>query len=123
MTLDDGTEITFVGAEEFANFQVSYDPTQYWVLAFTIVSLGALVGSLTVKRRRIWVRLEPVSDTETRVETAGLARTDRAGWGRNTTKFIGNYWGCRIPTMTMMTTPASDEYWCWWPIMPRDDGG
>ena len=81
VTLDDGTEITFVGAEEFANFQVSYDPTQYWVLAFTIVSLGALVGSLTVKRRRIWVRLEPVSDTETRVETAGLARTDRAGWG------------------------------------------
>ena len=81
VTLDDGTEITFVGAEEFANFQVSYDPTQYWVLVFTIMSLGALVGSLTVKRRRIWVRLEPVSDTETRVETAGLARTDRAGWG------------------------------------------
>ena len=93
MTLDDGTEITFVGAEEFANFQVSYDPTQYWVLAFTIVSLGALVGSLTVKRRRIWVRLEPVSDTETRVETAGFSThgSRRVGGGipQNSSAIIG----------------------------------
>ena len=40
VTLDDGTEITFVGAEEFANFQVSYDPTQYWVLVFTTAKIG-----------------------------------------------------------------------------------
>lgn len=81
VTLDDGTEITFNGAEEFANFQISYDPTQYWVLVFTLLSLASLVGSLTVKRRRVWVRLEPLSDTTTKIETAGLARTDRAGWG------------------------------------------
>ena len=45
--------------------------------------LLALAGSLAIKRRRIWVRLHP-SDTpgHTVVEIAGLARTDRAGWGR-----------------------------------------
>ena len=32
----------------------------------------------------------------------------------NTTKSIGNYWGCRIPTMTMMTTPVRDASWCLW---------
>lgn len=82
VTLDDGTEITFDGAEEFANYQISYDPTQGWVLAFTLMSLVSLVGSLVVKRRRVWVRIRPVTDQVTFIETAGLARTDRAGWGK-----------------------------------------
>ena len=47
----------------------------------TVIALFALVGSLTVRRRRIWVRLYPQPDGTTRVETGGLARTDRAGWG------------------------------------------
>lgn len=81
VTLDDGTIIRFDGAEEFANYQISYDPTQIWVLGFTTLSLLSLVGSLVIKRRRIWVRIKPISDTETYIETAGLARTDRAGWG------------------------------------------
>ena len=81
VTLDDGTEITFDGASEFANYQISRDPTQNWVLVTTVISLAALVGSLTVRRRRIWVRMYPQPDGTTRVETGGLARTDRAGWG------------------------------------------
>lgn len=81
VTLDDGTEITFDGASEFANYQISKDPTQIWVLVTTTIALLALVGSLMVRRRRIWVRLYPQPDGTTRVETAGLARTDRAGWG------------------------------------------
>lgn len=81
VTLDDGTKVTFEGAEEFANYQVSYDPTQLWVLIFTVGALLSLVGSLVVKRRRIWVRYREVTPTVTFVETAGLARTDRAGWG------------------------------------------
>lgn len=81
VTLDDGTVLTFEGAEEFANYQVSHDPSQLWVLMFTILGLGSLVGSLSIKRRRVWVRLRPVTDGVTYVETGGLARTDRAGWG------------------------------------------
>ena len=81
VTLDDGTVVTFDGASEFANYQVSRDPTQNWVLVTTTIALFALVGSLTVRRRRIWIRLHPQADGGTRVETGGLARTDRAGWG------------------------------------------
>lgn len=82
VTLDDGTTVTFEGASEFANYQISRDPLQSWVLGFTIIMLVALVGSVTIKRRRIWVRLTPSEDgTATRVELGGLARTDRAGWG------------------------------------------
>ncbi|MFH0411016.1 cytochrome c biogenesis protein ResB [Corynebacterium sp. L4756] len=81
VTLDDGTEITFNGANEFANFQISYDPTQKWVLLSAITMLISLVFSLVIKRRRIWIRLRPLDNgAGTSIEMAGLARTDRAGW-------------------------------------------
>ena len=80
--LDDGTTVTFDGASEFANFQISHDPFQPWVLVTTVIMLASLIGSLVIKRRRIWIRLHPSADgTTTFVEMGGLARTDRAGWG------------------------------------------
>lgn len=82
VTLDDGTTVTFDGASEFANYQISHDPFQPWVLVTTVIMLASLIGSLVIKRRRIWIRLQPSADgTATVVEIAGLARTDRAGWG------------------------------------------
>ena len=81
VTLDDGTTVAFDGASEFANYQISHDPFQPWVLATTMTMLASLVGSLVIKRRRIWIRLRPTADgAATIVEMAGLARTDRAGW-------------------------------------------
>lgn len=80
VTLDDGTTITFDGAAEFANYQISRDPFQIWALVSALVMLASLVGSLLIKRRRVWIRLTP-TETGTSVEMGGLARTDRAGWG------------------------------------------
>ena len=78
-----GQEITvrFDGAAEYANYQISRDPTQLWALIATTLMLGSLVGSLLIKRRRVWVRLRPTEGGGTHIEIAGLARTDRAGWG------------------------------------------
>lgn len=87
VTLDDGTTVSFDGASEFANYQISRDPTQNWVLVTTVISLVSLVGSLMIRRRRIWVRFYPQENGTTRVETGGLARTDRAGWGEEYEKF------------------------------------
>ena len=82
VTLDDGVRVTFDGAHEFANYQISYDPTQGWLLLTTLVMLGGLVCSLVIKRRRIWVRFYPPvhPGAAPEVEFGGLARTDRAGW-------------------------------------------
>ena len=80
--LEDGTKITFDGAQEFVNLQVSRDPTVLWVLGFAILMLVSLVGSLLIKRRRFWVRLSPGANGGTHVEIAGLSRTDTAGWGK-----------------------------------------
>lgn len=81
VTLDDGTVVTFEGANEYANYVVASDPTQVWVLASAVTMLAALVASLMVKRRRVWVRIAAAPGGGTAVEMAGLARTDRAGWG------------------------------------------
>ncbi|MBF6172867.1 cytochrome c biogenesis protein ResB [Nocardia blacklockiae] len=84
-TLSDGTKVTFDGAKEYANLQVSHDPAQGWVLACALTMMAGLLVSLLVKRRRIWLRAYPdaAADGERRtvVEMGGLARTDQAGWG------------------------------------------
>ena len=81
VTLDDGTELTFDGASEYANYQIARDPFQGWVLVSAVIMLGSLVASLAIKRRRVWVRVRPAAGGGTDLEMAGLARTDRAGWG------------------------------------------
>ena len=81
ITIDGGVKVRFDGAAEYANYQISRDPTQMWALLASTIMLVALAGSLTIKRRRIWVRLTPAAGGVTAVEIAGLARTDRAGWG------------------------------------------
>ncbi|WP_433563455.1 cytochrome c biogenesis protein ResB [Nocardia sp. CA-151230] len=83
--LSDGTKVTFDGAEEFVNLQVSHDPAQQWVLVSALTMMAGLLVSLLVKRRRIWLRVYPGTETDgvrrTVVEMGGLARTDQAGWG------------------------------------------
>ncbi|MFC4375826.1 cytochrome c biogenesis protein ResB [Nocardia halotolerans] len=87
-TLPNGTQVTFDGAEEFVNLQVSHDPFQQWVLVSSLTMMAGLLVSLLVKRRRIWIRAYPieaaagnVDQRRTVVEMGGLARSDQAGWG------------------------------------------
>ncbi|WP_227997229.1 cytochrome c biogenesis protein ResB [Nocardia australiensis] len=87
-TLPNGTKVTFDGAQEFVNLQVSHDPAQQWVLVSALAMMAGLLVSLLVKRRRIWMRVYPaegeagtVDKRRTVVEMGGLARTDQAGWG------------------------------------------
>ncbi|PKV79246.1 cytochrome c biogenesis protein ResB [Nocardia fluminea] len=87
-TLPNGAKVTFDGAEEFVNLQVSHDPVQQWVLVSALTMMGGLLVSLLLKRRRIWIRAYPVEvaagtvgQRRAVVEMGGLARSDQAGWG------------------------------------------
>ncbi|WKG04489.1 cytochrome c biogenesis protein ResB [Mycolicibacterium sp. HK-90] len=80
-TLDDGTKVRFDGAVPFVNLQVSHDPAQIWVLVFAMSMMAGLLVSLVVRRRRIWVRIQPGAAGTVNVELGGLARTDNSGWG------------------------------------------
>jgi cytochrome c biogenesis protein len=81
ITLDDGTRVRFDGVRDWVSLQVSHDPAQAWVLVFAVFALVGLLLSLSVRRRRFWVRLTPLDGASARVELGGLARTDRAGYG------------------------------------------
>lgn len=85
LTLDDGTRIRFDGVENWVSLQVAHDPGQTAVLIAAIALLGGLTLSLTIRRRRFWVRAAPAlpstTDGRTVVVLGGLARTDRAGYG------------------------------------------
>lgn len=90
LTLPDGTTVRFDSVTPWVSLQVAHDPTQIWVLAFAILILVGLIGSLTIKRRRLWVRITPADGDHdggrTVVEIGGLARTDQAGYGEEFTR-------------------------------------
>ena len=56
------------------------------MLLFAVLIILGLGVSLTVKRRRVWVRATPQDDGRTLVEVGGLARTDQAGYGEEFTR-------------------------------------
>jgi cytochrome c biogenesis protein len=90
--LPDGTKVRFDSVQKWVSLQVSHDPTQVYVLVFALLMLGGLIVSLTVKRRRVWIRVSrtPATDADdggrTVVEIGGLARTDQAGYGEEFTR-------------------------------------
>lgn len=86
IVLDDGTKVRFDAVNDWVSLQVSHDPTQGYVLAFAILIILGLGVSLTVKRRRVWVRATRLTDGRTLVEVGGLARTDQAGYGEEFTR-------------------------------------
>lgn len=95
--LPDGTVIRFDHVQQWVSLMVAHDPTQDWVLAFAVCMLLGLGVSLTIKRRRLWVRLTPAGGegpvARTVVEVGGLARTDQAGYGEEFTRIAADLHG------------------------------
>ncbi|GAA4218046.1 cytochrome c biogenesis protein ResB [Actinocatenispora rupis] len=77
--LDDGTTVQFVGVQRWATIQVRHDPGERIVLVAGVALLLGLMGSLTIRRRRIWFRFTPDGSGST-VSAGGLARTEYAGF-------------------------------------------
>jgi cytochrome c biogenesis protein len=67
------------GVRRWASLQVARDPGTGPALGAALLALAGLMGSLFVRRRRIWVRVGPVEGGRTLVEVAGLARTEGEG--------------------------------------------
>jgi len=70
--------ITFVGVRQWAQFNIADDPGQKIVLPSAILAVLGLIGSLGLRRRRVWVRVSERPDGTRLVEVAGLARTEGA---------------------------------------------
>lgn len=68
--------VTFDGVKKFVSLEIHRDPTQGWVLFFSMAALAGLLVSLFIPRRRMWVSVTENSDGSVTAECAGLARGD-----------------------------------------------
>ena len=78
--LPDGAgSITFSGYSEYISLQVNRDGARLPALAAAALAVLGLIITLFVRPRRVWVRAVPEEDGRTRVELAGLGKTEAAG--------------------------------------------
>ena len=80
LKLPHGVTVRFDGWQPWATFQVSHDPAQGYLLVAAVAMVVGLLGSLGVRRRRLWVRIAPGHGPDggspTVVTVGGLARSD-----------------------------------------------
>ncbi|MQA80259.1 MAG: cytochrome c biogenesis protein ResB [Streptosporangiales bacterium] len=68
--------VEFTGLKEYATLQVNRDPGKGPALASTAVAIGALLLSLFIRRRRVWVRASTGATGHVVVEFGGLHRSE-----------------------------------------------
>jgi cytochrome c biogenesis protein len=73
--------ITFTGYVPWVSLAITHDPGQLPALICGIASLGGLLLSFMIRRRRVFVRARsgPSAESATTVQVGGLARTDAGG--------------------------------------------
>lgn len=76
--LPDGAgRLEFTGYQRWASFQIAQDPGKELVLVATLAAMAGLILSLSVRRRRLWIKVVPSTDDgSAHVEIAGLTKRD-----------------------------------------------
>ena len=70
--------ISFDGVERFAGLSVRHDPGKGLTLWSALAALAGLITTLTIKRRRVFVRLVQEGDV-VRVDVGGMSKDDDEG--------------------------------------------
>jgi cytochrome c biogenesis protein len=79
MTLPGGRgTITFDSVQRWAGLSIRYDPGKLLALLGAIAALGGLIASLMIRRRRVFVRVQPTG-RRTVVSIGGLAKGEDPG--------------------------------------------
>jgi cytochrome c biogenesis protein len=101
LKLADGVTVTFKGWVPWASIQVSHDPTQGYLLIAAVAIVVGLIGSLTVRRRRLWLRITPGAEgrsgSPTVVSVGGLARSDSGNFSAEFADWLRRLRGAGLP--------------------------
>ncbi len=107
--LPGGGSLTFVETTEWATFQVTQDPGKVVALMAGIGMVVGLCLSLSVRRRRVWLRVSPAGADRppgrTVVEIAGLARTNSEAFAGEFARLVGRLQST-APPRTPVKEPA-----------------
>lgn len=100
-TFANGVSVTFDGWLPWASMQVSHDPAQGYLLITAVAMVIGLLGSLGVRRRRVWLRITPLTDgpdgSPTVVSVGGLARSDSGNFTTEFTALLDRLRGAAAP--------------------------
>ena len=107
--LPDGVSVTFDGWVPWASLQVSHDPAQTYLLISALAMVIGLLGSLGIRRRRVWLRIAPAAGASepspTVVTVGGLARSDS---GNFTSEFAALLARLRAAGPPVEAVPSAD---------------
>jgi cytochrome c biogenesis protein len=96
-----GVSVTFDGWVPWVSMQVSHDPTQGYLLIAAVAMVVGLLGSLGVRRRRVWLRLTPSAAAGDRsltvVQVGGLARSDSGNFTTEFSALVDRLRGAVVP--------------------------
>jgi cytochrome c biogenesis protein len=109
--LPGGGSVTFEGVEEWANLQVTSDPGKALALGASVGIVTGLLFSLTVRRRRLWLRFRPGAEggAPTLVEAGGLSRTNADGFAPEFAELLDRLRGPDAAPAASPTPPASSN--------------
>ena len=90
--LANGVSVTFDGWVPWVGIQVSHDPSQTYLLFAAGAMVLGLIGSLSIRRRRVWLRIAPAEtgnpESPTVVSVGGLARSDSGNFTEEFTELF-----------------------------------
>ncbi len=95
--------ISFDELPRFVALDLRFDPSIIWMGGFAVLAMVGLTASLFLRRRRIWVKLEP-HESGTLVTAAALARGDDPGLARALERVIRD-----LPDAEPHPEPAGSE--------------
>jgi cytochrome c biogenesis protein len=93
---DQGFEIRFQSVEQFASFQVAYEPGRFLALLGAIFAMLGMFFGLGIQRRRIWVLMPRVEKGPSVIEVAGLAKSTNHDISKDIEKILAELSGKRF---------------------------
>jgi cytochrome c biogenesis protein len=104
--LTDGFTLSVTSVSQYATLQVKDDPAKLVVLVAAGLIVLGLLGSLRVRRRRLWLRATPGAEGRTLIEVGGLARTDADDFAREFRGLVGRLAEAIPPAGSASADPA-----------------
>ena len=105
---DDKGSITFDGLKRYVALDIVYDPGKTGALISTSLALTGLIITLTISRRRVWVRASSHDDGRTLIEYGLLARGKDHGLAKEALS-VGAALAARWSNMPHSTHQAQQE--------------
>lgn len=105
-TLPDGTVVSFDGYVRFASFAVARDPGKELALTMIVIAMAGLTMSLSVRRRRLWVRATPHGSEGTLVDVAGITRTEHGSLAADLDRVVAALPAARLEREQTLASPT-----------------